>query len=517
MTNQLSLPSFFLCLCLAFAVELTCLGTGKTTTARKIGQVFYDMGFLAKPEVIECSANELIGKYVGHTGPKTTALLRKCLGKVLFVDEAYRLSEGHFATEAVNELVDCITKPEFANKLIIILAGYDSDMNKLMNVNRGLSSRFPAEVVFTNMEPAHCYQLLKHSLAKSKITCDDGFGVAEVLRLFGELSKLSSWGNGRDVNTVAKELTATIYEAADDVAGELTASSEQIVKVLRSMLLGRQQRESAGKPHSSDYSSRSDLPRQGPPNPGSSSPHIATSTNPKKPSKRNDQEPSTDPGAERCTDSERDADVSDEVWEQLQRAKAAQAKLEEAINRAVQDRVDAAEKAAEAEKAEEERLRVLGEQMEKARLEQQAHEAKKRHEEDRLSRARTQRAIDQALGEAEALTEAETKKAENEERSRSVEMFIEKMRLKRQADEAKRRHEAARLERVKAQRAREKAEEELEDARRAAEVARKKEALVQQKLREIGVCVQGYRWIKLSGGYRCAGGSHWVSDAQVGL
>lgn len=469
------------------------------------------MGFLAKPEVIECSANDLVGQYVGHTGPKTMALLRKCLGKVLFVDEAYRLSEGHFATEAVNELVDCITKPEFANKLIIILAGYDSDMNKLMNVNRGLSSRFPAEVVFTNMEPTHCYQLLKQSLTKSKITCDDGSGVAEVLQLFSELSKLSSWGNGRDVNTVAKEITATTYEAADDGADELTASSEQIVKILRSMLFGRQQRESAGKPPSSD-SSRSGLPRQGPPDPGSSSPNIATRTGPKKPSNRNNQEPSTDPGAERCTDSERDADVSDEVWEQLQRAKAAQAKLEEAMNRAVQDRVDAAEKAAEAEKAEEERLKLLEEQMEKARLEQQANEAKVRYEEERLSKAMAQRARDQAEAEAEA------EKAEEERRRRRLlEMQITKARLKQQAHRAKLRHEAARLERIKAQRAREKAEAEMENARKAAEVERKKEAQVQQRLQEIGVCVQGYRWTKVPGGYNCAGGAHWVTDAQVGL
>src|SRR5258707_4535296 len=56
------------------------IGTGKTTTARKMGQVYYDMGFLSSPEVIECSASDLVGQYVGQTGPKTKAIFEKALG-----------------------------------------------------------------------------------------------------------------------------------------------------------------------------------------------------------------------------------------------------------------------------------------------------------------------------------------------------------------------------------------------------------------------------------------------------
>jgi hypothetical protein len=68
-----------------------------------MGKVFYDMGFLSTPEVLECSATDLVGNYVGQTGPKTQKLLEKGLGKVLFIDEAYRLAEGGFATEAMDE------------------------------------------------------------------------------------------------------------------------------------------------------------------------------------------------------------------------------------------------------------------------------------------------------------------------------------------------------------------------------------------------------------------------------
>ena len=72
---------------------------------------------------------------------------KKGLGKVLFVDEAYRLGEGQFAKEAIDELVDSLTKPQFFGKLVVILAGYTENMNKLLKVNPGLSSRFPEEII----------------------------------------------------------------------------------------------------------------------------------------------------------------------------------------------------------------------------------------------------------------------------------------------------------------------------------------------------------------------------------
>lgn len=93
-------------------------GTGKTMTARKFGKLYYDMGFLSKAEVVECSATDLIGQYVGHTGPKVQKVLNNALGKVLFIDEAYRLAGHGFAKEAVDELVDSVTKEKYKGKLI---------------------------------------------------------------------------------------------------------------------------------------------------------------------------------------------------------------------------------------------------------------------------------------------------------------------------------------------------------------------------------------------------------------
>lgn len=89
---------------------------------------------------------------------------------MLFVDEAYRLVEVHFASEAIDELVDILTKPQFFFcQVIVILAGYDEDMNKLMAVHTGFSSRFSEEIIFRDMTPGQCLQLLNRDLQRKKI------------------------------------------------------------------------------------------------------------------------------------------------------------------------------------------------------------------------------------------------------------------------------------------------------------------------------------------------------------
>ena len=188
------------------------LGTGKTSTARKMGKIYCDMGILESNEVIDISATELVGEYVGWTGPKTQGQLEKALGKVLFVDEAYRLAEGHFAKEAVDEVVDRLTKPDFARRLIVILAGYDHDMERLMAVNPGLRSRFPESINFRNLRPRDCFSLLASQLARESFTDTSALQVPqksftpEALARFEILTELDDWANARDVETLAKSI-----------------------------------------------------------------------------------------------------------------------------------------------------------------------------------------------------------------------------------------------------------------------------------------------------------------------
>ena len=217
-------------------------GTGKTATARKIGPIFYDMGFVSDPEVIECSVTDLIGKYVGHTGPKVIKLLERAFGKVLFVDEAYRLREGKFAEEAVGEFLDALTKERFQRKLVIILAGYEEDMAQLMQTNRGLRSRFATNVDFKPMEPKDCLRLLQQCLSKLGIQLEgtDDAGNQEVkayLNCFYRLRRSKSWAGARSVESLASDIAGHVYDSptiAERTAGALRISPAAVISVMES-------------------------------------------------------------------------------------------------------------------------------------------------------------------------------------------------------------------------------------------------------------------------------------------
>ena len=140
---------------------LTVIGTGKTTTARRMGNILYDMGVLASPVVVASSVTDLIDEYVGRTGPKVLDLFEKALGKVLFVDEAYRLHEqadrySSFAQDAVGEVVGALTSPRFRQKMVIIPAGDTEEMDTLPASNPGLLSRFKHVMTFPALNECQC-------------------------------------------------------------------------------------------------------------------------------------------------------------------------------------------------------------------------------------------------------------------------------------------------------------------------------------------------------------------------
>lgn len=214
-------------------------GTGKTTTARKMGKVFHNLGFLATTEIVECSASDLIGKYIGQTAPKTRAVFEKGLGKVLFIDEAYQLVSDHkysYTSEAVGEMVALLTQEKYHNKIVVILAGYDGDMNKLLAANPSLSSRFPEAINFKNLVPQDCRELLLNSLQPRQIFEETVTSRQDMIdRLFIQLAELPSWGNARDVKTLAKSvMSAALIKGAID--------SDSVVQEMKKMLLERRKR-----------------------------------------------------------------------------------------------------------------------------------------------------------------------------------------------------------------------------------------------------------------------------------
>jgi SpoVK/Ycf46/Vps4 family AAA+-type ATPase len=133
-------------------------GTGKTTVARIIGRIFSALGLLVRPEVIEAHRADLVGEHLGSTAIKTNKLVDSALGGVLFIDEAYALhNEAYsggdaFGSEAVATLLK--RAEDDRDRLVIVLAGYPQDMDRLLRSNPGLASRFSTRITFPSYGPA---------------------------------------------------------------------------------------------------------------------------------------------------------------------------------------------------------------------------------------------------------------------------------------------------------------------------------------------------------------------------
>ena len=254
-------------------------GTGKASVTRKIGKVYYNLGFLSSRECIECPSSDLVGQYVGFTGPLVRKKLDEDLGKValvsyssrkscygftnaqfcvqvLFIDEVYRLAEGNFVHEAIAEIVDCLTKERYRGRLIVIIASYEEDISRLFSVNRGLSCRFPEDIFFSSMLPEQCLQLLGAKLQKNGIVFDAGDKVdtgdsARLIDLFKRLSAVPGWGNARDIETLAMTMARLTFKdpANASTTGSLHLSGTTAIKCLTEKFTANMERnENVGSP-----------------------------------------------------------------------------------------------------------------------------------------------------------------------------------------------------------------------------------------------------------------------------
>ncbi len=129
-------------------------GTGKTTVARLLGQLFEALGVLPKGHLVEVERADLVGEYIGHTAQKTREVIKKALGGVMFVDEAYALARGgekDFGKEAIDTMVKAME--DYRGEFLLILAGYPQEMAQFLATNPGLLSRFPIHLEFPNYSP----------------------------------------------------------------------------------------------------------------------------------------------------------------------------------------------------------------------------------------------------------------------------------------------------------------------------------------------------------------------------
>ena len=150
-------------------------GTGKTTIARILSKYLKAIGALRGGQLVEVTRADLVGRYVGHTGPLTNSVIQSALGGVLFIDEAYSLYRGgedSFGLEAIDTLVKGIE--DHRNDLVVILAGYTKEMQVFLGANSGLASRFPNQIEFPDYTGAQLWQILQLQAKGKGYRLDEG-------------------------------------------------------------------------------------------------------------------------------------------------------------------------------------------------------------------------------------------------------------------------------------------------------------------------------------------------------
>jgi probable Rubsico expression protein CbbX len=145
-------------------------GTGKTTVALKMADILYKLGYIRKNELLTVTRDDLVGQYIGHTAPKTKEVLKKAMGGVLFIDEAYYLykpdNERDYGSESIEILLQVMENQR--NDLVVILAGYKERMDIFYQSNPGLASRITNHIDFPDYTPEQLLQIAQIMLGEQQ-------------------------------------------------------------------------------------------------------------------------------------------------------------------------------------------------------------------------------------------------------------------------------------------------------------------------------------------------------------
>jgi Cdc6-like AAA superfamily ATPase len=180
-------------------------GTGKTTVARLVAQIYRTLGVVAKGQLVETDRSGLVAGFVGQTAPKVVAAFDKADEGVLLIDEAYALvrgSENDFGQEAIDTIVKLIE--DRRDRIVVIAAGYPDEMNDFVNANPGLKSRFPKTLAFPDYTSDELVQIFQKLCDNANYLCDAD-AKAKVRLWLESQPRVKGFGNGRLVRNLFED------------------------------------------------------------------------------------------------------------------------------------------------------------------------------------------------------------------------------------------------------------------------------------------------------------------------
>jgi SpoVK/Ycf46/Vps4 family AAA+-type ATPase len=185
-------------------------GTGKTTVARLLGEVFAALRLLSKGHLVETDRSGLVGGFVGQTALKTSEAMRSALGGVLFIDEAYALAgrgDNDYGSEAIETLLKMME--DHRDDLIVIVAGYRNEMESFLQANPGMRSRFTRFIEFPDYSADELLSILREmARAGGYELSDDAIAAAHTQFTVATLTSGTAFGNARVARTLFERAVA---------------------------------------------------------------------------------------------------------------------------------------------------------------------------------------------------------------------------------------------------------------------------------------------------------------------
>ena len=210
-------------------------GTGKTTVARVVAQLYKQLGILPTDKVIEADRSSFIAGFTGQTALKTQALINSAIGGVLFIDEAYTLCRtgdayDTFGAEAIGTLLKMME--DHRHELVVIIAGYKKEIDQFLLSNPGLTSRFNKSVDFPNYSAMDLLSIFENMVIAHSYVCKDWYPFQEDLLAYFEITletQKETFSNGRFIRNLFERAT-------ERHAKRIMLQSDQSVKALQTLL-----------------------------------------------------------------------------------------------------------------------------------------------------------------------------------------------------------------------------------------------------------------------------------------